>query len=122
MNAALYRNAYSFIPQSTVAELLNRGTIKIANDPRLGRDGFDIDLLITVHDSDVFEFWEHSTEDLLQILLIIREHLSHTFIHKGRSFTVGLDAKIGYQWAGKTAEIFPFTQENINTALIKIGA
>ena len=122
MNAALYRNAYSFIPQSTVAELLNRGTIKIANDPRLGRDGFDIDLLITVHDSDVFEFWEHSTEDLLQILLIIREHLSHTFIHKGRSFTVGLDAKIGYQWAGKTAEIFPFTQENVNVALKKIGA
>jgi len=122
MNAALYRNAYSFIPQSTVAELLNRGTIKLANDPRLGRDGYDIDLLTTVHDSDVFEFWEHNTEDLLNILLIIREHMSHTFIHKGRSFTVGLDAKIGYQWAGKTAEIYPFTQENINAALKKMGA
>jgi len=122
MNAALYRNAYSFIPQSTVAELLNRGTIKIANDPRLGPDGFDIDLLTTVHDSDVFEFWQKRTEDLLQILLIIRDHMSHTFTHKGRSFTVGLDAKIGYQWAGKTAEIYPFTQENVNVALKKIGA
>lgn len=123
MNAALYRNAYSFIPQSTVAELLNRGTIKIANDPRLGRHHHDIDLLTTVHDSDVFEFWENkSTEDLLQILLIIKDHMSHTFIHKGRSFTVGLDAKVGYQWAGKTAEIFPFTTDNINVALKKIGA
>ena len=37
MNAALFRNAYSYKPQSTVAELLNRGLIKMANDPRLGK-------------------------------------------------------------------------------------
>ncbi|MCP4607692.1 MAG: hypothetical protein GY845_03105 [Planctomycetes bacterium] len=121
MNSALYRNAYSYIPQSTVAELLNKGTIKIANDPRLGRDGFDIDLLTTVHDSDVTQLWEKSTDELLQIFLIVQDHMSHTFIHKGRSFTIGLDAKIGYQWAGKTAEIAKFTHENINDALKKIG-
>ncbi|MCP3686033.1 MAG: hypothetical protein GY861_25590, partial [bacterium] len=112
MNDALYRNAYSFIPQSTVAELLNKGTIKIANDPRLGRDGFDIDLLTTVHDSDLTQLWKKPADELLQIFLIIKDCMAHTFIHKGRSFSIGLDAKIGHQWAGKTAEIFPFTEEN----------
>lgn len=122
MNDSLYRNAYSFKPQSTVAELLNKGTIKIANDPRLGRNGSDIDLLTTVHDSDLVQLWSKSADELLQIFLIVQDHMAHTFIHKGRSFSIGLDAKIGYQWAGKTAEIFPFSEDNINEALEKIGA
>jgi len=121
MNAALYRNAYSYKPQSTVAELLNRGSIKMANDPRLGRDGYDIDLLTTVHDSDLFQFAISQAQNLLQILLIIKDHMTHTFTYKGRSFTIGLDAKIGYQWAGKTAEISEFTQEAVDEALFKIG-
>jgi len=122
MNSALFRNAYSYKPQSTVAELLNKGTIKIANDPRLGRDGYDIDLLTTVHDSDVFQFHKSQAKNLLQILLIIQDHMNHTFIYKGRSFTIGLDAKIGFQWAGDTVEIASFTQENVDNALNQIGA
>lgn len=121
MNAALYRNAYSYKPQSTVAELLNRGSIKIANDPRLGQDGYDIDLMTTVHDSDVFQFHKKYASELLNILLIIKDHMTHTFTYKGKSFTIGLDAKIGYQWAGRTAEISDFTQENVDKALETIG-
>lgn len=122
MNAALFRNAYSYIPQSTVAELLNRGIIKAANDPRLGRAAFNLRLLTTVHDSVVFQFHKSQIPNLLQILLIIREHMTHTFTHKGKSFTIGLDAKIGRQWAGKTAEISSFTQPEVDSALEKIGA
>lgn len=118
---ALFRNAYSYKPQSTVAELLNRGAIKIANDPRLGKDGFDIRLLTTVHDSILFQFHESHIPNLLQILLIIKDHMTHTFTYKGKSFTIGLDAKIGKQWAGKTAEISPFTQEEVDAAIEKIG-
>ena len=121
MGPALFRNAYSFKPQSTVAELLNRGLIKMVNDPRLGKDGFDIRMLTTVHDSVLFQFHKDKIPNLLQILLIIKDHMSHTFTYKGRSFTIGLDAKIGQQWAGQTAEISPFTQNNIDEALGKIG-
>jgi len=121
MNPALFRNAYSYKPQSTVAELLNRGTIKIANDPRLGKEGFDIRLLTTVHDSDVFMFHKSQIPNLLQILLIIKEHMTHTFTYKGKSFTIGLDAKIGTQWAGNTAGIDQFTQEQVDKAIKKIG-
>ncbi|MDY6893948.1 MAG: DNA polymerase [Thermotogota bacterium] len=121
MGPALFRNAYSYKPQSTVAELLNRGMIKCANDQRLGKDGFDIRMLTTVHDSMVFQFHKNQIPNLLQILLIIKDHMTYTFTHKGRSFTIGLDAKIGQQWAGKTAEIASFTQEYIDEAIKKIG-
>jgi uracil-DNA glycosylase family 4 len=121
MNAALFRNAYSYKPQSTVAELLNRGLVKCTNDPRLGKDGFDIRMLTTVHDSFLFQFHKSKIPNLLQILLIIKDHITHTFTHKGRSFTIGLDAKIGRQWAGNTAEIATFTQPAIDKAIEKIG-
>jgi uracil-DNA glycosylase family 4 len=121
MGPSLFRNAYSYKPQSTVAELLNRGSIKISNDPRLGKDGFDIRLLTTVHDSILFQFHKDQIPNLLQILLIIKDHLTYTFTYKGKSFTIGLDAKIGQQWAGKTASIDSFTQENIDKAIAKLG-
>ena len=122
MNAALYRNAYSFKPQSTVAELLNKGSIKICNDKRLDRHHHDIDLNTTVHDSDVFQFKISKSPDLLDILLIMQDHMNHTFTHKGKSFNIGLDAKIGLQWAGvKTAEISTFDKQSVEEALHKIG-
>jgi len=122
MNQSLFMSAYSFKPQSTVAELLNRGTVKLCNDTRLDRNHYDIDLLATVHDSDVFQFEVSVVPNLLEMLLIIQDHLTHTFTYKGKSFTIGLDAKIGYQWAGdKTAEISSFTKENVENALHKIG-
>ncbi len=121
INPHLLRNAYSYIPQSTVAELLNRGTIKLYDDPRLGRDGYDIDLLTTVHDSDLFKFKIALRDNLIEILLIIQAHMTHTFYHKGRSFTIGLDAKIGRSWGTDMIEIPTFDEENVNAALTKIG-
>lgn len=122
LNDNLLRSAYSYKPQSTVAELLNRGTIKIANDPRLGPDGFNIKLNTTVHDSDVFSIHRSQWKNLLEILMIVKSHLTHEFHHKGRKFTIGMDAKIGFQWAGATAGITDFTQESVDKAFKKINA
>jgi len=120
MNAALFRNAYSYKPQSTVAELLNKGMIKMSNDQRLGKDGFDIRMLTTVHDSVIFQFHKSQIQNLSQILMIVRDHMTHTFTYKGKSFTIGLDAKIGTQWAGNTVEITDFSQSVIDEAIKKI--
>jgi uracil-DNA glycosylase family 4 len=121
MNPALFRNAYSYKPQSTVAELLNRGMIKMVNDVRLGKEGFDVRMLTTVHDSVLFQFHKSQIPNLLNILLIVKDHMTHTFTYKGKSFTIGLDAKIGTQWAGNTAEISQFNQESVDKAIQKIG-
>jgi len=121
MNDSLFRNAYSYIPQSTVAELLNRGMIKMSNDSRLSQEVFDIDILVTVHDSVVIQVPFYQKENFLKICQIIDDHMSYTFTHLGRSFKIGLDAKIGLVWAGKTAEISSFNQESIDKAFDKIG-
>lgn len=121
LNPALFRNAFSYIPQSTVAELLNRGLIRMVNDPRLGRDGYDIDMLTTVHDSVVFQFHKDQAENLIQILNIIKDHMTHTFTYLGKSFSIGLDATIGFRWKGDYAEIEKFDKEGVDKALTKIG-
>ena len=121
MNAALYRNAYSYKPQSTVAELLNKGMIKMSNDKRLGPELYDIDMLTTVHDSTVFQFPIEQAKNLLTILQIIDDHMRYTFTLFGRSFTIGLDATIGFRWKGKNAEIGKFDQESVDKALGIIG-
>lgn len=109
LNDSLYRTAFSYIPQSTVAELLNKGLIKCSNDPNL----MDVQLLTTVHDSIVFQFPLSHLDKFSYYLNIIKDNLTHTFFHKGRSFTIGVDAKIGYQWSGKTIELTDFSQDNI---------
>jgi uracil-DNA glycosylase family 4 len=116
----LYRSAYSYIPQSTVAELLNRGLIKIANDQRLATT-LPIELLTTVHDSIMFQVHKDYWGKLHLILGIIKDHLTHTFYHKGRSFTIGVDAKMGFQWSGNTAELKDFSQETIALGFEKLG-
>ncbi len=118
---ALFRNAYSYIPQSTVAELLNKGMIKMSNDYRLSKIRYNIDMLTTVHDSVLVHVPLIQKENFLKICQIIDDHMSYTFMHLGRSFKIGLDAKIGLVWAGKTTEISSFTQDNINEAFDKIG-
>ena len=120
MNAALFRNAYSYKPQSTVAELLNKGLIKCVNDQRLGKDGFNLHMLTTVHDSIVFQFHKSQIANLSQILMIVRDHMTHTFTYKNKSFTIGLDAKIGTQWAGNTVEVADFSQPVIEEAMLQI--
>ena len=93
----------------------------MCNDLRLGRDGYDIDLLATVHDSDLFMFKISEAHNLLKILLIIQDHMNHTFYHLGRSFTIGLDAKIGHPWGESMVEIKTFTEANVNAALEEVG-
>lgn len=117
----LFRNAYSYKPQSTVAELLNKGMIKMSNDYRLGKYRYNIDLLTTVHDSVIIQTPLTQKENFVKISQIINDHMSYTFTHLGRSFRIGLDAKIGFVWAGKTVELSEFTQDAINESFDKIG-
>lgn len=122
LNDSLLRNAYSYKPQSTVAELMNRGLIKMANDPRLGPDGFDILMSVTVHDSVLFQIPRRFIAQTFDILMIVKEHMTHEFFHKGRSFTIGMDATIGWAWKGQVAEVKSLTQEATTKALKQIGA
>jgi len=123
IDGGLLREAYSYIPQSTVAELLNKGMIGVYEDPTVPHDSFWH--LATVHDSVVLEIalgfsWDESIEIIQSVLNSYSKSLDHTFTYKGRDFKIGLDAKIGRRWGGHTVELADFNKESINNALHKI--
>lgn len=118
LNSAMFRNAYSYIPQSTIAELLNRSLIKMYEDPWFTES--NIQFLTTVHDSVVLQFPKQEKENLSfvqELCQKVQEHLSHTFTVKGRSFMIGLDGKIGYAWGRDYVELPDFSIPVIENAL-----
>jgi len=119
LDGATFRNAYSYIPQSTVAELLNRGMISWYNDPVLNE--FDCQMLATVHDSTLFQIHKSHAPDLYIYLQEVFDHMSHEFTHKGRRFTIGLDAKIGTHWGKGMIEVPDFEKTTINNVLKELG-
>jgi uracil-DNA glycosylase family 4 len=121
LNDALLRNAYSYKPQSTVAELLNRGVIKISQETRFNPTLFDIDLSVTVHDSLLFQIPIKQIKHLQEIFKIIKAHLTHEFFHKGRTFTIGVDFKLGKAWSGNAIELKGIEQAEIDRVLAKLG-
>jgi hypothetical protein len=92
----------------------------MANDPRL-QTTYPIEFLTTVHDSIMFQVPRANWPDLHVILGIIKEHLTHTFYHKGRSFTIGVDAKMGFQWSGNTVELKHFDQDSLRIGFESLG-
>lgn len=124
INTALLMSAYSYKPQSTVAGLLNRGMVKMANDPYLSKtyDGkMLINMLATVHDSVLFQVPVEFAGELCNILQRIEQHMYHKFTYRGKSFVIGTDAKIGYNWGKDMAEVKHFTPDVVENALSQIG-
>jgi uracil-DNA glycosylase family 4 len=119
LNAATFRTAYSFIPQSTVAELMNKGLIAIANDPVLAASSMQ--LLTTVHDSGKIQVHRSEWKDLSTIFNRILTHMTHEFTHKGRSFTIGTDFTIGSRWCSHNVELESIDQGTINKGIKELG-
>lgn len=119
LNPSTFRSAYAFKPQSTVAELLNKGLIKVVNDPFYL--AHDIQMLTTVHDSIVFQGPHSELDNFQQILQRTASHMHHEFTHKGRSFSIGVDATIGPRWATGNVELADSEQPTIDAALKELG-
>jgi hypothetical protein len=96
-NDDLFKAAYSYIPQSTIGQLLNYGIVETyyqQNDP-----GFEYlrkwDLLNQVHDSMVFQYPLDDLAGLAATLVQIRKNLEPVLYSNGRQFLVKSDCKIG---------------------------
>lgn len=119
LNLITFMSAYSYIPQSTVAELLNRGMIKWYEDVYFSQ--YDWNFLATVHDSVLWQLHKSHAHKLYELLQRVKLHMTHTFIHKGREFTIGLDAKIGTYWGKGMVELHNFDKETVNNALNQLN-
>ena len=99
-NEDLFKAAVSYLPQSTISDLVNRAIIKIYNDNDFCMK--NIEMLTQVHDSILGQF--DTPEDYINFFIIARamlkcrDHLNPTMEYHGKEFTIGTDLKIGTCW------------------------
>lgn len=91
--------AYSYIPQSTVGQLLINGMIDIYYDEE---DYMKLlDVLANIHDSLLTQYKIETDEDIYnwaKALDRTRYHLNPTLSFQGRDFQIGTDLAIGLNW------------------------
>jgi len=91
----LFKEAYSYIPQSTVAEMMNQWGFRYIYEHQ---DLFkQVELLNTVHDSVIFQIprsagWNYMAQAVMQI----KESLEQPLTVNGMTFNVPVDTKVGY--------------------------
>lgn len=102
----LFKAAYAFIPQSTVADLLNNGLILTYNDKDPDLDQTEI--LMQVHDSALTQFHlDRSGRDFKKMarsLLRQKHYMSPDMTYNGRTFQIETDLKVGTTW-GNMVEV-----------------
>ena len=91
----LFKEAYSFIPQSTVADKLNRhGVNYVYYNQHLFKP---IDLLNQVHDSMVWQmdYSTYSWEEQARCILLLKQSLESPISWRGTSFTIPVTLEVG---------------------------
>jgi DNA polymerase-1 len=98
----LWKSAFSMIPQSTVADVINTGLVKIYNDKTLtGTDGFDIEILGQVHDSVLIQVPVDKIDTIEKYNLLVKkveEHITPELCYNQHTFTIKTDHKLGFNW------------------------
>ncbi len=89
----LFKSAYSFIPQSTVGELVNRGMVDIYYDASPATEGLEI--MQQVHDDIKFQL-DADPQRIVRAVRAIQPFLDPELRIGGRSFHIPTDAKIGF--------------------------
>lgn len=86
----LFRSAYSYIPQSTVGDLLNQSLVRLYE-----RYGNQVDICIQLHDSLYIITDENKIEAAARM---IKECMLFPLEFNGEQFTIDLDFEVGDSW------------------------
>ena len=87
----LFREAYAFVPQSTVADVLNLAMIRFAD---MVTD-VEAELMLQIHDAFVVQCYE---EFILQTVKKLKEAFAIPIYINGRTFTIPVEMKMGRNW------------------------
>lgn len=90
----LFKSAYSYIPQSTVGELVNRAMRKIYDDNDESTQ--DLEILMQVHDSIDLQDQYADLDKLVRSIRRIEKYMTIPLEANGREFTIGTDLKVGF--------------------------
>lgn len=90
------REAYSFIPQSTVGELGGMAWVNAYRDIELGRPDLDCNILLNVHDALVAQCPHQHVEEVNDLL---RQSMNIPVTVNDQTFTIPTDSKVGLNWS-----------------------
>lgn len=118
-NEDLFKAAYSYIPQSTVGQLLNWGIVETYYQQDL--EGYEYlrkwDLLNQVHDSMVFQYPLDDIEGLAKTIKQVQKNLEPKLYCNGRQFVIKTDCKIGLNCKDLYSVDLYAEEENLITQL-----
>ncbi len=98
---SLFRSAYSYIPQSTVGDLLNVALKKLYES--LSSLSYQTDIIFQLHDAVYVIVKE---ENVMEAVKHIRKCMMIPLRYNNQEFTIDVDFKVGDSWAeGKTLDI-----------------
>lgn len=105
----LFKAAYDHIPQSTVADIINRAYALIYKE----ETPFGTFLPLTqVHDSILLESYYSDGDELWDGLNRVNLYMSPTLTYSGHDFVIGTDVKAGYSWGEKNMKDLPLDNKD----------
>jgi DNA polymerase-1 len=91
---SLFRSAYSYIPQSTIGDLLNKAILRVYNEmPSLP---FDLIILLQLHDA-MYTMVEEANVD--KTIKFMRKCMLIPLVFNNEEFIIDVDFKVGDSWA-----------------------
>ena len=96
----LFKVAYSYIPQSTIAELMNTYGVCFLYQRQ---DLFpEVQFLNTIHDSIRYQIpLSVGNERIIEIIKAVKESLEHELEWRGKTFSIPVDTEIGFTFDKK---------------------
>jgi uracil-DNA glycosylase family 4 len=90
---SLFRSAYSYIPQSTIGDLLNKALLRIYD--ALPMLSFDLQILLQLHDA-VYTMVKE--ENVLETIKFLRKCMLIPLEYSNQNFMIDIDFKSGDSW------------------------
>ncbi len=100
----MFKEAYAFFPQSTVADIINRRGL---NYMYYNQDLFrSVDLLLQIHDSIAFQmnYKKYTWEEQATCLMLLKESLEQPLSWRGSTFSIPADTSVGFNLHKKEME------------------
>lgn len=102
------KSAIAYGPQSSIADILNRGLYQVWR--KFDKiNGGPIELLLQVHDAIVFQYPEELENELLPA---IASEIEYEVTINDKSCVIGVDAQVGWNW-GKRLEFWDSTTNTV---------
>ncbi len=114
----LFKSAYDFIPQSTVAVNNKRGMVRIYRDRTEWMR--PVSLLLEGHDSVLAQApLDNGMRNLAKVIYTGIEHMHDDLEYEGRQFSIRTDVKIGFNWRDMI-ELKNLDQKTISTLELEL--